>query len=71
MTPNQLLKHYKTKVAIADACGVDKQVVQGWFERGSVPLAHQTTLEVDTGGDLKADVSDEFREVVAKGQAEA
>lgn len=71
MTPKQLLKHYETKVAIADAAGVDKQVVQGWFDRDSVPLNHQTTLEVTTGGALKADVSEQFREVVAKGQAAA
>lgn len=69
MTPTQLLRHYKTKVAIAEAIGVDKQVVQGWFERDRVPLDQQTKLEVATAGELKADVSDEFREVVAKGQA--
>lgn len=71
MTPNQLLKHYKTKAAIADAGGIDRQVVQGWFERDRVPLDQQTKFEVATNGDLKADVSDEFREVVAKGQAVA
>ena len=64
MSPSDLLAHYKTKVEIAKAGGVDKQVVQGWFERDSVPLNHQTTYEVATGGALKADVSEAFREVV-------
>lgn len=69
MSPSELLTHYKTKVAIADAGGVDRQVVQGWFDRGRVPLDQQTKYEVATAGALKADVSDEFREVVAKGAA--
>ncbi len=71
MTPAQLLKHYGTKAAIAEAADIDRQVVQGWFERDRVPLDQQTKFEVHTGGALKADVSDEFREVVAKGQAAA
>lgn len=64
MSPDDLLTHYKTKVAIASAGGVDKQVVQGWFDRKRVPLDQQTKYEVDTKGVLKADISDEFREVV-------
>lgn len=68
MTCSQLLRFYKTKVAISKALGIDRQVVQGWFERGTVPLDQQTKLEVATAGELKAAVSDEFREVVARGQ---
>lgn len=71
MSPSALLRHYKTKVAIAEAGGVDRQVVQGWFDRGRVPLDQQTKYEVATGGELKADVSDEFRDVVIKGAAAA
>lgn len=67
MSPSELLSHYKTKIAIADAGEVDRQVVHGWFDRGRVPLDQQTKYEVATKGALKADVSDEFREVVAKG----
>lgn len=69
MTCAQLLRFYKTKVEIARAIGIDRQVVQGWFDRGSVPLDQQTKFEVATNGELKADVSDEFREVVARGEA--
>jgi hypothetical protein len=68
MTPDDLLSHYKTKAAIAEAGAVDRQVVQGWFERGRVPLDQQTKYEVATAGALKADVSEEFRRVV-QGQA--
>lgn len=71
MSPSDLLKHYQTKVAIAQAGGVDRQVVQGWFDRGRVPLDQQTKYEVATDGALRADVSEEFREVVTKGQAAA
>lgn len=71
MSPSDLLEHYKTKVAIADAGGVERQVVQGWFDRGRVPLDQQTKYEVHTAGTLRADVSNEFREVVAKGAAAA
>lgn len=71
MTPHALLRHYKSKAAIAKAGDVDRQAVHGWFERGRVPLEQQTKYEVDTGGKLKADVTDEFREVVAKGEGAA
>lgn len=69
MTPNELLKHYGTKADIGRAAGVDRQVVHGWFERGSVPLDHQTSFEVATDGKLKADVSEEFRKVVQQNAA--
>jgi hypothetical protein len=69
MSPSELIAHYKTKAAVADAIGVDRQVVQGWFERGKVPLEQQTKLEVATDGRLKADVSEEFREIVVRGAA--
>lgn len=71
MTPEELLHHYKTKAAIAEAGGVDRQVVQGWFERGRVPLDQQTKYEVDSDGALRADVSDEFRRVVRGQEAGA
>ena len=69
MSPSELLTHYKTKAAIADAGGVDRQVVHGWFERGRVPLDQQTKYEVATDGVLKADISDEFRDIVARNAA--
>lgn len=69
MKPSDLLQHYKTKAAVAAAIGVDRQVVQGWFERGRVPLEKQTEFEVATNGDLKADVSEEFRDIVVQARA--
>lgn len=71
MSPAALLRFYKTKVAISRAAGVDKQVVQGWFKSGAVPVNHQITLEVATDGQLKADVGKDFREVVARGETAA
>lgn len=78
MTPDQLLERYGTKADIARAGEerrkaipemkndgeITRQMVQGWFERGNVPLDKQTLFEVDTGGELRADVSAEFRSVV-------
>jgi hypothetical protein len=69
MSPAQLLKHFGTKVAIAAAAGVQRQHVQGWFDRKSVPIEQQIKLEVASGGILKADVSDEFREIVRSAAA--
>lgn len=69
MSPSELLKYFKTKAAIGRAIGVDRQAVQGWFDRGRVPLDQQTKFEVATSGALLADVSDEFRAVVARGRA--
>lgn len=60
----ELLKHFGTKAGIGRAIGVDRQVVHGWFERGSVPLDQQMKYEVVTAGVLRADVSTEFRKVV-------
>lgn len=69
MTPSDLLRRYKTKIAIAQAIGADRQLVQGWFDRGRVPLDQQTKFEVATDGELRADVSEEFRDVVVRGAA--
>ena len=68
MSPAALLRFYKRKIEIARAAGVDKQVVQGWFKSGAVPLNHQIKFEVATNGHLKSDVGKDFREVVARGQ---
>lgn len=66
MSPSELLTHYKSKAAIAEAGGVDRQVVHGWFDRGRVPLDQQTKYEVHTDGKLRADVTAEFRGVVVR-----
>lgn len=67
MNCSELLRHYKTKAAIAAAGNIDRQAVQGWFERGRVPVEQQMKYEVDTAGLLKADISEEFRKVVKRG----
>src|SRR5262245_44049789 len=67
MNCTELLQHYGTKAAIARACGVTDQHVHGWFQRNTVPLPHQMKLEVDSGGGLRADVSDEYRQLLAGG----
>lgn len=71
MSPAQALKVYEKKVHIARVCKVDKQVVQGWFKSGSIPIEHQMTMEVDTAGRLRASVAPAFRKLIAGEKAAA
>lgn len=64
MTCDEALSHFGTKAEIARQAGVHRAVVQGWFERGTIPLHPQMKLEVASGGALLADVDPEFRRVV-------
>ena len=64
MTCNQVLRKYGFKSAIAHALNIDRQVVQGWYDRGNIPLEPQMRLEVLSRGKLKADVGEDFRKIV-------
>ena len=64
MTPTQVLRKYGYKAGIAHALRIDRQVVQGWYTRGIIPLDHQIRLEVLSRGELKADVGEPFRQLV-------
>lgn len=55
MTYNQLIKYFKTQVAIAAALGTTQPTVANWKARNRVPPLRQLQLEGITGGTLKAD----------------
>lgn len=57
MTPDQVIKHFRTQAAAAAAIGVSQPAVSNWVTRGAVPLISQLRLEAATGGKLKADRS--------------
>lgn len=53
MTPDKVLKHFKTKRAIARALEITPPSVQEWFQKDMVPPLRQTQLEKLTKGALK------------------
>lgn len=57
MTYTDLITHFGTQVAIAEALGIAQPTVSGW--KGSVPAKYQYQVEVITNGALRAD--DELR----------
>jgi ParB-like chromosome segregation protein Spo0J len=55
MTPEQVIKHFGTQQAVADALGFRQSAVANWLVRGKVPPISQLKLEIITDGKLKAD----------------
>ena len=55
MTPDQVIKHFGTQAATAEALGIGQPAVSNWVARGVVPSVSQLRLEIITGGKLKAD----------------
>lgn len=55
MTPDQVIKHFGTQAAAAEALGIGQPAVSNWVARGVVPSVSQLKLEMVTGGKLKAD----------------
>lgn len=53
MTYDDLISHFGTQVAIADALGIAQPTVSSW--RGVVPPKYQYQVEVITEGALRAD----------------
>jgi hypothetical protein len=66
MTPADLIAHYGTQAAAANARGLDRQLIQGWVKRGSIPLDQQCEYEVASGGQLKADLPEGMRDTAQK-----
>jgi hypothetical protein len=61
MTYEDVIAHYRTQVAAADALGIYQSNVSDW-KRNGVPPLRQLELEALTGGALKADPAcDRFR----------
>lgn len=57
MTPDQVIKHFRTQAAAAAAIGISQPSISNWVTRGAVPPLSQLKLEAATGGKLKADRS--------------
>ena len=55
MTPQDVLNHYRTQQAVADALGIDQASISKWKKEVAVPQLRQLQLEALTGGALKAD----------------
>lgn len=66
MTSDEILKHYPTLTAAAEAIKRNKQTVSIWFiaerERGErLPTDAQIAWEVESKGELRADLPEEVR----------
>lgn len=53
MTFDELINHFGTQQAAADAIGISQPSVSGWRE-GGIPLPRQYQIQVITGGRLQA-----------------
>ena len=54
MTYEQLIAHYGTQQAAADAIGIKQPSVAEWKEKG-IPIPRQAQYELESAGTLKAD----------------
>jgi hypothetical protein len=55
MTPEQIIEHYGSERAAADALGMTPQIVNYWKQKGEVPIKTQAFIQLYTNGKLKAD----------------
>jgi hypothetical protein len=62
MTPQQLIAHYGTQVAAAEALGTRQSTVSDWCRKGWIPVARQILIETATRGELRANLADAARE---------
>jgi hypothetical protein len=51
---------------LGNAIGRDRQVVQGWIERGNIPLDGQIDIEVATKGKHRSELTDEQRKALKR-----
>lgn len=61
MTPDDVLAHYRTQSAAAEAIGRNRQTIHEWFKSGKLPLDAQVDWEVKSAGALRADLPPEVR----------
>lgn len=52
---DQLIKHFGTQLAAANAIGVSQPTLSNWKTRGKIPALQQIRIEHATKGKLKAD----------------
>lgn len=54
MKIDQVIKHFGSQVAAADALGVQQPTISNWKTRGRIPHIQQLRIEHVTQGKLKA-----------------
>ena len=54
MKIDQVIKHFGSQVATADALGVQQPTISNWKTRGRIPHIQQLRIEHLTNGKLKA-----------------
>lgn len=54
MKIDQVIKHFGSQVAAADALGVQQPTISNWKTRGRIPHIQQIRIEHLTSGKLKA-----------------
>lgn len=54
MKIDQVIKHFGSQVAAAEALGVQQPTISNWKTRGRIPHIQQIRIEHLTGGKLKA-----------------
>lgn len=57
MTPETVIRHFRTQEKVAKALGISQPSVSNWVSRGAVPALQQLRLEKLTRGKLKAELS--------------
>jgi hypothetical protein len=62
---DNLLLHYKTQAAAADAIGISRQVMSKYFKNRACPLELQIQWELDSGGVVRAPIPESLRQQVA------
>lgn len=60
MTYDELIAHYGSQQAVANALKVGQTTVVYWKKVG-IPTDHQIAAEVETGGKLRADLPPQVR----------
>lgn len=58
MTPEQVLKHYKTAWKFHKETGMSNRSLHNWLEWGRIPIASQIKIHKFTNGVLKAELDD-------------
>lgn len=58
MTPQDVISHFGSQVATADALGLSQPSVSDWVRAGYVPWLRQLDIERQTNGALRANPAD-------------
>lgn len=54
MTPHQVVEHFGSQQAVADALRISQPAVAKWIAEGCIPEGRQAQLQIITGGKLRA-----------------